>query len=336
MPRVGRLHIVGGCYHVMGRGLENRDVFKEDVDKQDFLNRLGISLKKSDARCFAWALMSNHYHLLIRVGSKPLSRVMAPLLTGYATKYNHRHNRCGYVFQNRFKSILCEEDEYLLRLVRYIHLNPLKAGILKELTALDIYPWTGHAGMLGNAYWEWHAIEEVLHLFSAAPAVARRQYRRFVASGIEKQELDDLSGGGLVRSYGGWESVGKLRAEHVARIGDERILGNADFVEYTLKQDSLDLHKQTGYAQDGVDLSLLCEAVCQRYHLDKKLLGARGRKNAISLARQLIAYFAVTELGVKPKALMDRLNVSQSTVSRMIQRGRETCERDQIRLSQFL
>ena len=88
VPRLGRLHIPGGCYHVMGRGLERRNIFDRDNDKQDFLNRLSITLKKSGALCFAWALMSNHYYLLIRVGAKPLSKMMSPLLTGYAIKYN--------------------------------------------------------------------------------------------------------------------------------------------------------------------------------------------------------------------------------------------------------
>jgi len=98
MPRTGRLHIPGGCYHVMGRGLERRNIFDHIEDKKDFLARIGIALKKSDASCFAWAMMSNHYHLLIRVGAHPLSKMMAPLLTGYAINYNLRHKRSGYVF----------------------------------------------------------------------------------------------------------------------------------------------------------------------------------------------------------------------------------------------
>ena len=117
VPRLGRLHIPGGCYHVIGRGLERRNIFDQDVDKRDFLERIGISLGKSDALCFAWAVMSNHYHLLVKVGAKPLGKIMAPVLSGYAIKYNHRYSRSGYVFQNRFKSILCDEDEYLLKLV---------------------------------------------------------------------------------------------------------------------------------------------------------------------------------------------------------------------------
>ena len=135
---------------MIGRGLERRNIFVQDVHKRDSLERLGISLENSDAVCFAWAVMSNHYHLLVRVGEKPLGKIMAPVLTGYATKYNRRYHRSGYVFQNRFKSILCDEDAYLLKLVCYIHLNPWKAGILTDLVSLDKYAWTGHAGLLGQ------------------------------------------------------------------------------------------------------------------------------------------------------------------------------------------
>ena len=127
MLRQGRLHLAGGYYHVMVRGLERRRIFNSTVDKNDFLVRLGEGLENTQSQCLAWAIMSNHYHLLIRVSSKPLSKLMSPLLSGYGTQYNYRKKRSGYVFQNRFKSILCDADNYLLELIRYIHLNPLKA-----------------------------------------------------------------------------------------------------------------------------------------------------------------------------------------------------------------
>ena len=155
MPRTGRLHIPGGYYHVMGRGLERRRIFNHSDDKNDFLARLGVALAESESQCLAWAVMSNHYHLLIRVSAQPLSKLMSPLLGGYASSYNRRHRRSGYVFQNRFKSILCDADSYLLGLVRYIHLNPMKAKMLASLSQLSRYRWTGHAGLLGRHTQSW-------------------------------------------------------------------------------------------------------------------------------------------------------------------------------------
>ncbi|MDG2339300.1 MAG: transposase [Gammaproteobacteria bacterium] len=102
MPRKGRLHLPGGRYLVIGRGLERRYIFKHAEDKEEFLARLGENLSRSGAQCLAWAMMSNHYYLLIRVDTKPLSKLMGPVLSGYAGYYNRRYRRAGYVFQNRF------------------------------------------------------------------------------------------------------------------------------------------------------------------------------------------------------------------------------------------
>ncbi len=332
VPRLGRLHIPGGCYHVIGRGIERRNIFDQVDDKCDFLQRFGISLQNSDALCFAWAVMSNHYHLLIRLGEKPLGKIMAPVLSGYATMYNRRHHRSGYVFQNRFKPILCDEDEYLLKLIRYIHLNPLKARILTDLNALDQYAWTGHAGILGNHAQNWHATADILLLFSTKRPEARQQYRAFIADGMSNQEPVDLSGGGLIRSYGGWESLSRMRAEHAARIGDERILGSTDFVQMALTEDSLGFAPQTDASQLGWDLPKLSAAICRHYQLAEESILVRGRLNDVSTARQLIAFFAITLLGARSSDVAQQLNVSQSTVAKLVRKGRAVSQSDQITL----
>ena len=140
MPRNKRLHIPGGIYHVISRGIERRDIFSDNVERKEFLSRLENVLQKTGAQCLAWVLMSNHFHLLMRTGSQSLSDIMRKLLTGYALYFNRRHNRHGHLYQNRYKSVLCQEDVYLEELVRYIHLNPLRAHIVKTLDELDIYP----------------------------------------------------------------------------------------------------------------------------------------------------------------------------------------------------
>jgi putative transposase len=128
----------------MVRGINKEDIFIDDTDRSDFLRRLGGSVTEDKSVVYAWALMRNHVHLLIRSGVKGIGSIMRRLLTGYAVSFNKRHQRTGHLFENRYKSILCEEEPYLLELVRYIHLNPLRAGITKDLKSLGSYPWSGH------------------------------------------------------------------------------------------------------------------------------------------------------------------------------------------------
>jgi putative transposase len=150
MPRQPRLDVPGLLQHVMARGIERKEIFKDDQDRQSFLERLAVILEKTQTQCYAWALIPNHFHLLLRTGLTPLSKVMRRLMTGYAVTFNKRHKRSGHLFQNRYKSIVCEEDQYLLELIRYIHLNPLRADLVKDLKELDKYPWTGHSTILGK------------------------------------------------------------------------------------------------------------------------------------------------------------------------------------------
>ena len=140
----------GLLQHVMARGIEGRDLFRDDKDRNSFLDRLADILEETQTQCYAWALIPNHFHLLLRTGPTPLSKVMRKLMTGYAVTFNKRHKRSGHLFQNRYKSIVCEEDSYLLELIRYIHLNPLRAKFVQDLNELDKYPWSGHSAILGR------------------------------------------------------------------------------------------------------------------------------------------------------------------------------------------
>jgi putative transposase len=150
MPRQPRLDAPGLLQHVMARGIERTKIFRDDKDRKSFLERVALILEETQTQCYAWCLIPNHFHLLVRTGPTPISKVMRRLMTGYAVTFNKRHKRSGHLFQNRYKSIVCEEDPYLLELIRYIHLNPLRAGLVKNLKELDKYPWTGHRAMLGK------------------------------------------------------------------------------------------------------------------------------------------------------------------------------------------
>jgi len=182
MPRGPRLDAPGVLHHVMIRGIERRTLFIDDDDRLDFLSRLERVLVRSDTACLGFALMGNHVHLLVRSGTTPLSRIMASLGTGYARRFNERHGRVGHLFQNRFRSDRIECDAHRLALVRYVHRNPLDAGLVGSLDELEQYPWTGYPALLGHAPSRLLATSEVLAWFGATPEDARRELRRWMAA----------------------------------------------------------------------------------------------------------------------------------------------------------
>jgi len=150
MPRQARLDAPGALQHVMARGIERRKIFLDDKDRTSFLERLALILEETQTQCYAWALIPNRFHILLRIGTTPLSTVMHRLMTGYAVTFNIRHRRSGHLFQNRYKSVVCQEDTYLLELTRYIHLNPLRARLVEDLKSLDKCQWGGHSAILGR------------------------------------------------------------------------------------------------------------------------------------------------------------------------------------------
>jgi len=178
MPRGPRLDAPATLHHVMVRGIEGRAIVRDDQDRDDGVRRLGEVAVAKGLTVYAWALLPNHRHLLVRTGATPLARAMRSLLTGYAGAFNRRHRRRGHLFQNRYKSIVVEEEPDLLELVRYLHLNPLRAKVVPDLRALDRYPYSGHAVLLGRRRCPWQDTASVLGRFASVdPGRARRTAR---------------------------------------------------------------------------------------------------------------------------------------------------------------
>ncbi len=150
MPRSARLDAPGVVHHVIIRGIERRKIFRDNKDRNNFVERLSKLVVETNTACYAWVLMSNHAHFLFRTGDVGLSTLMRRLLTGYAVSFNRRHKRHGQLFQNRYKSIICQEDIYLKELVRYIHLNPLRAKVVSDISRLNKYDYCGHSVLVGN------------------------------------------------------------------------------------------------------------------------------------------------------------------------------------------
>ena len=321
MPRKARIDAPGALHHIIARGIERREIFKDDADRHNFLDRLGAILSETETRCFAWSLIPNHFHLLLKTGLVPIATVMRRLLTGYAVFHNRRHRRYGHLFQNRYKSILCQEDAYLLELVRYIHLNPLRAKVVADLDALDRHPFCGHAVILGKAKYPWQDIEWVLRHFDKRKAAARRSYRGFVQKGIPEGRREELTGGGLIRSAGGWASVKAMRRMKMVQNSDERILGDGDFVEQVLCQAQEHMEKRYELQAHGYDLDKIAERVSEAMGLDQSEIWAPGKERKRVNARSLLCYWAVREVGFRMAELSKRLNLSLAGISLAVQRG---------------
>ena len=327
MPRKARIDTAGALHHIMVRGIEGCNIFRNDDDRDNFIERLGKILFESDTSCYAWALMPNHFHLLLQTGSIPNSTVMRRLLTGYALYYNKKHRRRGHLFQNRFKSILCQRDSYFLELVRYIHLNPLRAKIVDSLEELDRYKYSGHSIVLGrNKKAEWQNTEEVTGMFGDYLSAARRSYRSFIKKGITEGKRQDLSGGGLLRSAGGWEGVKALREEKVYQKNDERILGDSNFVEQVMSSADEAMERKYKLSAEGVDLDSLTNRVSKIFGVKEKEIWSPGKFRRMVEARSVLCYWAVRELGVSMTMLSREIGISVAAISGSVIRGQKITE----------
>lgn len=189
MPRKARLDIPGTLHHVMIRGIEKKNIFWDEGDRKALVDRMSILVKETGTRILAWTLMDNHAHLLILSGPVGLSTFMRRLLTGYAYNFNRKHKRFGHLFQNRYKSIICDLDAYLMELVRYIHLNPLRAKVVNSLEELERYPWCGHGVLTGKRRNDWQERDFVLGFFGDKGNRAERSYREFLKAGKDCMAL---------------------------------------------------------------------------------------------------------------------------------------------------
>jgi putative transposase len=242
---------------------------------------------------YAWALLDTHFHLLVRSGNQSLSHSMRRLLTGYVVNFNRRHKRYGHLFQNRYKSILCEEDPYLLELTRYIHLNPLRAGIVKNLKELRFYAWSGHSTIMGKQKRGWQDVEMVLGYFGRRKRKAIAAYENYVGEGIEKGRRPDLVGGGLIRSLGGWSEVLSLRRRGEKTASDERILGSGEFIEQVLSETEEKARETLRWRGRGSDLQSLLSKISKKKGVEEQQVRGRDQRRSVVSARKVFSQMAV-------------------------------------------
>ena len=327
MPRQARLDAPGTLHHVMIRGIEGTQIFRDDQDREDFLSRMGPLVDKTEATVLAWVLMDNHVHLLISSGHRGISKFMRCLLTGYAIWYNRKHQRNGHLFENRYKSIICEEDPYLLELVRYIHLNPLRAGVVQSMEELDRYPWGGHSALVGRVKRTWQGTGYILGQFSEKRRRAIQAYRKFVEEGKGQGRRADLIGGGLIRSLGGWSQVLSLRDRKEKFEYDARILGRGDFVSHILREADRNVRRQLRVGERRKAADELIERICMEKGIGEEELRGGGQRKKVSRARGKISFYLIHELGMSMAEIARHLGVCPSAVSKAIRNFESTIEK---------
>lgn len=245
---------------------------------------------------------------------------MRRFLTGYAVTYNLSHLRHGHLFQNRYHSIVCDEDLYFRELVRYIHLNPLRAYLVSSLSALDRYPWCGHAVLMGQIKYDWQDRDYVLSWFGRREGEARRAYRKYMEGGIAQGRRPELVGGGVVRSYGGWSAVLSLRRSRERISGDQRILGTGDFVERVLNESEEPLRKRFSPAERRKRMETILNEECHKGRIEVEELRMGSRRGEIPRVRSETAQRLLKELGMSLADVARLLGVSTSAVSKIMRR----------------
>jgi REP element-mobilizing transposase RayT len=313
MPRKPRIDQPGLLYHVIARGIERRQLFSDDSDRDFFLARLGRLACETGVQVYTFALIPNHLHLLIRRNAVPLSTFMQRLLTAYAIYYNRKIGRAGHLFQNRYKTVICQDDVYFLELVRYICLNPLRAGLVEDISKLASYEYSAYAFILGRRKSDWFDPLPVLSFFGSHRASAEQAFKSHVLEGLDEGKRPDLTGGGLVRSLGLPERLPRERHAH-----DDRILGQGDFVEMVVAAQD-DRGKKCGSASPEAVINETCEL----FQLSPAELTSGSRTRMVCAARAHAAATMAEKCAVSKSDIARSLSVSLPAVLKILRNSRK-------------
>ncbi|MDG5813986.1 transposase [Chitinispirillales bacterium ANBcel5] len=314
MPRTRRFEEPGSLYHIMAHSIEGKDMFCDDYDRSEFLLRLEKGLNKTGFQCYTWTLMDNHYHMLIRTNHLKLEKLMRGLNGGYAQYYNKKYSRTGYLFQDRFKSVLCQDQNYAANLVKYINLNPLRAGKVTSMEELKAYTWCGHRFLLGEncAIGErFQSRAECLGRFGKEEKEAVRNYIQF----LQENYVEDVA-----------EEAGMLSEVETQEVeksckGWPTVIGDADFIKRAMKRYQSEMNLKHRKADYPIILESTAQWVCKVHQLEKNELKKRGWNNNRSKARIRFCYHLNKKELIPPSIIAKYLKITISPVTRMIEIG---------------
>lgn len=284
MARKPRVHYPAALYHVIMRGNACQDIFFDDEDRCRFYLLLQEGIERYGHRIHAYCLMTNHVHIAIQVGEVSLSRIMQNITFRYTRWVNWRQQRSGHLFQGRFKAVLVDADSYLLELTRYIHLNPVRAGMVQSP---EEYPWSGHRAYLGSETIPWLTTDWVLSQFAGKSERARRGYKEFVDQGKED---------GYQQEY------------HRGSANDSRVLGDDTFIDKVLA------HTEARPKQ-RISLDEIIQSVCRKYGIEEEDLKAPGKYRNLSAVRGMAAWLILETGGATLAELSINTGRDVSTLS---------------------
>ncbi len=284
MARKPRIHFAGAFYHVIARGNQKQSIFLDSVDFQTYLSYLAEYKSRFSFHLYAYALMKNHVHLLWETEEVPLSKIMQILQFRYTRYFNRKYRKVGHLFQGRYRAILCDKESYLLELVRYIHLNPVRGGVVERP---EKYPWTGHLSYLGRDEKGLVDVGMVLSQFGRSKSLARRRYRDFVREGLKERHQ-----------------------EKYYRVKDQRYLGEDEFVE---KIEGRKKSSEGEYRE--IPLEVICREVMDKIGIPEDRLYSLSRDRLGAYGRGLVAYLAREVAGVKVKEIGRYFKRESMTIS---------------------
>jgi putative transposase len=297
MARKPRIIYPGALYHTILRGNDGQTIFFDDKDRTRFYFLIQEGIERFGHRIHGFCLMTNHVHLAIQISDIPLARILQNLSFRYTRWVNWRQKRSGHLFQGRYKAVLIDADTYLQELIRYIHLNPVRAGGIKDP---EDYVWSGHRAYLGFETIPWLTTDWVLSLFSRRLSVARKAYMRFVHEG---------------------KRVGYREEYHRGSGIDSRILGDEDFIDRVLGERSI--REKTRPSLDRIIVE-----ICKHFHLNEKDFFVFGKDRKLSEARGMAGWL-VMELGVGTlEELGRRTGRDVTTISSGVKRLQNRSKKD--------
>ena len=298
MARKPRVLFLGALYHVMARGNQGQAIFKDHPDRLRYLDLLEESQRRFKYSLYAYVLMDNHVHHLIQIGQTPLAKVMQNILFRYTRYWNVKYKKNGHLFQGRYKAILCDKDSYLLELIRYLHLNPVRSKIVKDPNR---YPWSSHKAYLEGVGEKWVAVDEILPLFAKTPAQAVTAYRRFVHDGLHVGHRDDLYD-----------------------VVEQTYLGDEQFVEAVEERVS-DREFTSTVVLTWAEVK---EAVCKYFDLPPSVALQRGRGRKNAKVKRVMAWIAREVGGFTNQQTAKALRQDAAALSRGLGKLAEELSKD--------